>query len=119
MHFSPIIAPPTMAADLHFSAIKTDKMANKDTRNPSCPLPVVGKHPGDVKVIRFFVHSDPLHTQLPVKLDETVEIIVEIFRTDAYRDFHPTHPLILYNILISNMILRLSLRSLSLRPNRL
>ena len=59
----------------------------------SKPLPVVGKHPGDVKVIRFFVHSDPLHTQLPVKLDETGEIIVEIFRTDAYRDFHPTHPL--------------------------
>ena len=60
-----------MAADLHFSAIKTDTMANKDTRNPSCPLPVVGKHPGYVKVIGFLVHSDPLYSQLTVKLNKT------------------------------------------------
>ena len=36
-------------------------------------LPVVGKHPGYLKVIGFLVHSDPLHPQFPVKLDKTVE----------------------------------------------
>ena len=37
----------------------------KNNGNRKYWKPVVGKHPGYVKVIRFFVHSDPLHPQLP------------------------------------------------------